>query len=406
MSRLRVLFLTHRLPYAPNRGDRVRSYHILQNLAPQTDLTLASLVHDAEEAANVARLAGVARVILAPVPHLANRLRAVVALASSQPITGTLLSSPTLAPAMRELVEIHPPDVVLAFCSSMAYAAFSPPLDRFPLVIDMVDADSVKWDTLSRQTAWPLSWVFAREARTLAAFEASAMRRAHATFAVNQREVDLLRKLAPDARLQVLESGVDVDTFTPPATLPPSPSSRVVFCGVMNYAPNEAGAIWLARDVWPHVRRAAPAAELRIVGASPTAKVRALNDAAQAITVTGYVPDVRSELWSAAVATAPLHMSRGVQTKVLEAVASGLPCVITSEVREGLPDRIKPACSVADTAEGFASAIVDWLRRSPSERRTLPQAELAELAWNNKLRPLLPQLEEAARAVTKTRAAP
>jgi sugar transferase (PEP-CTERM/EpsH1 system associated) len=397
VPRLRVLFLTHRLPYAPDRGDRVRSYHIVQNLAPQTDLTIVSLVHDAAEAAQVDRLNGLARIIVAPVPRLINHLRAALALASSEPVTCAMLSSPALGAAVRDLVKENPPDVVLAFCSSMAHAALKPPLDRFPLVIDMVDADSAKWAALSHSVAWPLSWIYRREARTLGAFEASAMRRAHTTLAVNDREAAVLKEGAPDARVQVVENGVDLKKFTPPASALLSPSRRVIFCGVMNYAPNEAGAIWLAREVWPRVRQMAPSAELRIVGASPTAKVRALADLTQAITVTGYLADVRSELWAAAVATAPVHISRGVQTKVLEAVAAGLPCVITSPVSEGLPDHVRPACRIADTAEGFASAIADWLRQSPTERQVLSRVDLSGLAWDRRLRPLLPLLEEAAR---------
>ena len=400
-SRLRVFFLTHRLPYAPNRGDRIRSYHIIRNLAPVTDLTVVSLVHDASEAAQVGRLTGIARTIVAPVPRLANYLRAGAVLATSKSLTGQLLSSPALQPALEKLTASDPPDVILAFCSSMAYAALSPPLAGYPLVIDMVDADSAKWKSLSERSAWPLSWIYRREAVVLRTFEAQAMRRAHATFAVNEREVSLLKQIAPDARIETLENGVDLDTFAPPPSSTPASGHRVIFCGVMNYRPNEEGAVWLAQKVWPLVRAAIPTAELRIVGATPSSTVRALHDPASAVTVTGYVPDVRAELWSASVATAPLHISRGVQTKVIEAVAAGLPCVITSAVSEGLPHHLAPACTIADAPDAFAASIVEWLRRPPHERRRVSRDDLADLKWESRLRPLLPALEEAARAPRK-----
>lgn len=397
LARPRVLFLTHRLPYATNRGDRIRAYHTLRGLATEADVTVASLVHSADEAAEAYQLEGLAtRTIVAPVPRLRNRIIAVASLASSKPLTGLLLFSPALRHEMHQLVKVHPPDVVLAYCSSMAQVALEPPLDRFPLIIDMVDADSAKWQMLAAKARWPVSWVLQREARTLATFEATSMRRAYATLAVNAREVRYLQALAPDARILAMENGVDVDALRPPS--PRRSSNRVVFCGVMNYAPNEVGAIWLAREVWPHVRQAIPTAELRIVGAAPTARVRALDNPARAIAVTGPVADVRPELWGAAVATAPLHLARGVQSKVLDAVAAGLPCVITSAVRDGLPEEILPACPLGDTVEEFAARIIDCLRRTPAERRELSQVDLSELAWKKRLQPLMALISEVAEA--------
>ena len=370
---------------------------MLRALAAEADVTLASLVHDAAEAAETGRLAQfTTQTIIAAVPSLQNRFRALAALTSSRPLTSALLFSPALQPALTRFVDATPPDVVLAYCSSMARVAIEPPLDRFPLVIDMVDADSAKWQMLAAEAKPPMNWIFRREARTLADLEARAMRHAYSTVAVNTREVQHLQRLAPDARIQVLENGVDVGALAPPDG--PASTPRVVFCGVMNYPPNEAGAIWLARDVWPHVKQAFPTAELRIVGALPTAKVRALANPSQAIVVTGSVADVRPELWNAAVATAPLHLARGVQTKVLDAVAAGLPCVITSQVAGGLPEPIKRACPIADTSEEFAARIVDCLRRTPDQRRAMAHVDLAELAWERRLEPLVALVKEAARS--------
>ncbi len=374
---------------------------MLRALAAKADVTLASLVHNAAEAAEAHRLGQfTTQTIVAAVPSFQNRFRALAALASSKPLTSALLFSPALQPALTRCVEANPPDVVLAYCSSMARVALEPPLDRFPLIIDMVDADSAKWQMLAAEARPPLSWIFRREARTLADFEARAMRQAYSTVAVNTREVQHLRRLAPDARIQVLENGVDVSALAPPDG--PAAAPRVIFCGVMNYTPNERGAIWLAREVWPHVRQAFPTAELRIVGALPTAKVRALANSSLAIVVTGSVPDVRPELWSAAVATAPLHLARGVQTKVLDAVAAGLPCVITSAVAGGLPEQIERACPIADTPEEFAAKIVDCLRRTPDQRRAMARVDLADLAWERRLEPLVALVNEAARSTRRS----
>jgi len=286
--------------------------------------------------------------------------------------------------------------VVLAYCSSMARFALEPPLDRFPFVLDMVDVDSEKWRTLGRTAAAPKCWIYSAEARTLSDFEARAARTAQAVLCVNERERDLIIGLEPAANVHVLPIGVAIDELRP--TGPPSPDQRVVFCGVMNYRLNEEGALWFARTVWPLVRTRRPAARLSLVGSDPTPAIRSLA-ADSTIEVTGTVPDVRPYLWRSAVAVAPLLSARGVQNKVLEAVAAGLPCVVTPAVLDGLPQEVIPACMLARDAEQFAAAVVDLLGREPAERRAIAEgANVRALSWDERLAPLLGILERAARA--------
>ena len=191
---------------------------------------------------------------------------------------------------------------------------------------------------------------------------------------------------------------VVVGVTSTPFKCPPAPSETVVFCGVMNYAPNEEGAMWMAREVWPLVKQKQPAASLMLVGASPTAAVRALALMDPSVTVTGTVPDVRPFLWSAAVAAAPLQTARGVQNKVLEALAAGVPVVATPQVAEGLPPSTRIGVSVAGDAPTFAASIVELLRATPAARRSLAfNANLRELTWRERLKNLVPLLEEVAR---------
>lgn len=395
---LRVLFLTHRLPYAPNRGDRVRALHLLKAMAAaHAEVDLLSLVHDDEEASHAGDLREiVATTTIARVPRLLNHLRGAALLATSRPLTHVLLDSPEVVPAIHGLIRQNPPDLVFAFCSGMMRFAMMPPLAKVPCVLDMVDADSAKWDDLARVKPVPARWIYAREARCLGAFEARAMRHARATLVVNSRERDILRRHSADARVDVLENGVDLRAFTP--TGPPSPNPVVVFCGVMNYAPNETGAIWLAREVWPLVRAARPDARLMIVGALPTASVIALGKD-EGVTVTGAVDDVKPYLWDAAVAAAPLWTARGIQNKVLEAVAAGLPCVVVPPVAEGLPPEVTPACPVASDAASFAKTLLELLSMTPAERRgRAGLAKLENLAWERRLQALPELLLAAARS--------
>ncbi len=391
-----VLFLTHRLPYAPNRGDRVRAFHVLRMLAGKADVEVVSLAHDAEEAAHGADLAHLASSVrVVRVARYRNLVRAAFALPTARPLTHVMLDAPTLVPTLEAAVSQRRPDVVLAYCSGMARLAMAPPLAGVPFVLDMVDVDSAKWRDLSRVASRPLSWIYRREASCLRTFEARATRAAVRSLVVTDREREELLSIVPGGSVTVVPNGVDVDGLQP--TAPPARDARVVFCGVLNYAPNEEAARLLGRDIWPLVRRRRPDATLTLVGSSPTATVRALASRELGIEVTGAVPDVRPYLWSAAVAAAPLVTARGIQNKVLEAVAAGLPTVVTPNIMDSLPLTLRPACVSATGAAGLADAIVALLDMSPADRRaTASRADVGGLAWERQLAPLADILQEAA----------
>jgi sugar transferase (PEP-CTERM/EpsH1 system associated) len=393
---MRVLFLTHRLPYAPNRGDRIRAFHLLRVLSGAAEVHLVSLTHDDEESSHWRDLGSLAATVsIARVPRLRNLVAGAASLPGSTPLTHSLLNSAELAPVVQRTVQAHPPDVVLAYCSGMAACAVRPPLTEYPFILDMVDVDSFKWETLAEHAALPARYVYGREARLLRRFEATAATKAYATVVVNARELEAMKTIAPAARLRVIENGIDLHGFRPPE--PPSSAPRVVFCGVFNYEPNETAALWLAQHVWPLVLQRRPDARLTLAGMNPTARVRAL--AAPSIEVTGTVPDVKTYLWNSAVAVAPLQVARGLQNKVLEAVAAGLPCVMTPAVFEGLPTSVSEsrACVVAGDVAGFADAVVALLGMPPDRRRALSEtADLESLTWERQLAPMLPLLRAAA----------
>ena len=259
-----------------------------------------------------------------------------------------------------------------------------------------MDVDSQKWTELAERSAGPLGWVYRREARHLGAFEALAMTRAAATTVVNQREADAARALAPRANIQVIGNGVDLHALRPPAGA--AREARVVFCGVMNYRPNEDGAIWLATRVWPLVLAHRPHARLTLVGSNPTTRLQSACRGNATIELTGTVPDVRPFLWRSKLAVAPLQVARGLQNKVLEAFAAGLPVVATPAVADGLPAAVRQACSIAAAPEPFAAAICELLDATDDDCRIrVAGAAMAELDWNRSLAPLWEVLQEATR---------
>ena len=194
--------------------------------------------------------------------------------------------------------------------------------------------------------------------------------------------------------MHIAPNGVDVEALTAPHA--PAAEERVIFTAVFDYAPNADGAVWFAREVWPRVRKAKATAHLTLAGSSPTAAVRRLAED-PSIEVTGRVDDMRPYLWRSAVAVAPIFQSRGVQNKVLEAAAAGLPSVVTRTVGDGLPKEVLPACRVADAADAFAAAVIELLALTPTaRRREAARASLASLGWPARLAPLLALLERAA----------
>jgi sugar transferase (PEP-CTERM/EpsH1 system associated) len=396
---MRVLVLTHRLPFAPNRGDRIRAFHIVKQLAARADVHVVSLVHDREEEAqaDTLRRLGIA-VSTALVPRARNLALAALKLPTSTPLTHLLLDSPAMRPAIDRAIVGWRPDVVLAYCSGVAPLSLVPPLAGIPFVLDMVDVDSAKWAAFADDARFPRSWVYGREARCLSAFEARAVRTAFAATVVNERERDTLLRLCPGAAVHVSPNGVDVEALSPPQS--PNGDDRVIFSAVFDYAPNADGAVWLAQHVWPRVRAARPSARLTLAGSSPTGAVRRLSEDAS-IEVTGRVADMRPYLWRSAVAVAPIFQSRGVQNKVLEAAAAGLPSVVTRTVGDGLPHQVLPACRIADTADAFAAAIIDLLSLSPgARRRETARAALSSLGWHTRLAPLMSLIENAASSRT------
>ncbi|HUQ87452.1 MAG TPA: TIGR03087 family PEP-CTERM/XrtA system glycosyltransferase [Vicinamibacterales bacterium] len=394
---MRVLVLTQRLPYAPNRGDRLRVYHMLHHLRDHAEVELVSLVHDDEEASHLDEVrAFVTRATALRVTPFKRSVNAAMALVTGTPLTHALLDAPGMTSTLRSICDSNPPDVVFAYGSGMARFAMDPPLDGIPLVLDFVDVDSAKWRDMAAAGSPPKSWIYKREAATLGAFEARAARRAVTSLVVNAREADNAHQLAPDANVKVLANGVELDRLRPIGA--PSSNPRVVFCGVMSYEPNAAGMTWFVQNVWPIVRAARADATLAVVGPDPSAAFASLCSADRSITVTGRVPDVREWLWDSAVGIAPLHVARGVQNKALEAIAAGLPIVITEAVAGGLPPDAAYASFVANTPERFANHILDLLARSPQQRRAIAEsADFSSLAWVRTLEPLRSILESATR---------
>ena len=360
---------------------------MLREMSRFADVSLVSLAHDRHEAAMLPEVPFARHATALRVTAVRNAAKGLWRLSSNIPLTHSLLDAAALRSTVRQVVASRRIDVAVAYCSGMARLAFDPALAPVPFVLDMVDVDSAKWARLAAATGGLRRWVYQREARTLRDFEITIVGHARTTLVVNERERDVLRELAPNAQVVAVANGIDLDAFAPAAE--PRASSQVVFCGVMSYAPNVEGVTWFAKEVWPVVRASRPDARFVIVGADPSREVRALAAGDPSIAVTGAVPAVQPYLWDAALAVAPLRITQGLQNKVLEALAAGLPVVTTPPVVAGLPVEAQPGCLVAADAVAFADTVLRWLAASPDARRAQTAlADLHSLSWSMQLRPL------------------
>jgi sugar transferase (PEP-CTERM/EpsH1 system associated) len=262
-------------------------------------------------------------------------------------------------------------------------------------VVDIVDVDSEKWRGYSEKANPLASRLYLREWRRLREYEYEIVRRFANTVVTTGREAALLDRLdefTRRARLRVITNGVDLDYFQPAAQPPDTTSPRLVFIGAMDYSANVEGARYFAEEIFPLIRARESRAKFSIVGANPTAEVKKLARH-PGVTVTGAVPDVRPYLWDAAVCVVPLRVARGVQNKILEAMAAGKAVIATPESVAGL--RVVPGehLMVADTPNKFADATLEILRdaglRESLEMRARHLVEV-EHDWG----PLLQKLVE------------
>ena len=353
-----LLYLVHRLPYPPNKGDKVRSYHLLKHLAARHRVFLGTFVDDPDDEVHLdtvrALCAGLHSVRLHPKPA---RIASLAGLVTGEALTLRYYRDAGLQRWVAQTAAAERLDAVVVFSSSMAPYAEGLGL---PTLVDFVDVDSAKWTQYAANHRWPLSWLYRREGNKLLAYERGLATRSARSFFVTEKEADLFRRLAPEcaSRVEAMSNGVDAEYFVPAASRA-SPFAAgelpVVFTGAMDYWPNIDAVTWFALDMLPQLRLRWPALRFHIVGRSPTDAVRAL--ACDAVSVSGTVPDVRPYLQHAAVVVAPLRLARGLQNKILEAMAMGRPVVAAQECADAISADIGREMMAAADADTFMHAV-------------------------------------------------
>ena len=424
---MELLFLAHRAPFPPDRGDKIRSYHLLRHLMTRARVHLVAFGESEADFDLPAELDALVSVTIVR-RRKSQAMAAVVALARGSPVSLTAFESPE----MRRAVAAVRADAVYCFSGQMAQ--YLPA--GVPAVMDFVDVDSAKFAGFAEAGSLPLRWMMRREARLLGAFERRVAAQVSASVFVSEAEAALFRAGGATGRIVAVENGIDAAAFDPgvvagdvgfphavtpdvfrgqpvPGTVathepPSSPQSGprngagltgglgggskrhgplIVFTGQMDYRPNVEAVIWFARDILPALSVRYPGLRFAIVGRAPVAAVQAL--ASDAVIVTGAVDDVRPWLAAAAVCVAPLRLARGIQNKVLEAMAMARPVVASAAAAEGIDHG--GTLRVAGDAAAHVAAI-SALLDDPDAAAALGAAArarvIARYDWTARLAPL------------------
>ncbi|MCL2790723.1 MAG: TIGR03087 family PEP-CTERM/XrtA system glycosyltransferase [Desulfobulbus sp.] len=385
---MKILYLCQRIPFPPDRGDRIPVYHQIQRLRKTHEVVVGSLAH-AGTRNNAEMLEKESRVkVLAPDHSRWLQISGMIlGFLRGRPLSlGYFRNSALQRLIDAELTESQF-DAIIVFSSSMAQYVEN--RRGIAKIMNFCDVDSLKWESLARKSYWPMRWIYQRESRTLLACERKIAASFDASCVVSRNEAELFRQCISGIAVDILENGVDANYFS--ALSRKTDGINIVFVGVMDYPPNSEAVVFFARHVWSKIREVHPDARFSIVGARPAKSVLGLAPI-PGIEVTGYVPDVRPYLAAATVSIAPLATARGVQNKILEAMAAGVPVLTTPDVAKGLPDGAEPLVFTAKrSAEAFARTLLDLIENEAMrEKRAAGAVEFIRrnCEWDIKLRVL------------------
>jgi len=411
--------LTHRFPYPPDRGDRIRSYHLLRVLAREFNVTLGAIADEPVSASQQQHIEGLCEQVVIGQPGKIERLLgAAKSVARRRSITEGMFASGSLMTQITQFQNRNPFDRVVVFCSSMFRYVDTAGFRGTRIVVDLVDVDSRKWEQLGRENRFPKSLVFRREADRVQCLEQRIADTVDAVVLVSADEAALYRETVdvPDSQTVLgVSNGVDTEYFRPTRSRtraefdgdPPraelsaisatTTPLRLVFTGVMNYSPNVSGMEWFCREVLPALQKRIDVS-LKIVGRSPNAQAQLL-DRLSGVEVVGEVPDVRPYLSEADIAISPLKLARGIQNKVLEAMAIGCPVVCTSQSAQGIDGEDGIHFVIADTVEDWCRALTELHLDQDRCQRLLGAARhlvVSAYSWSARLGPILQLLNPSS----------
>ncbi len=408
---MNILYLAHRIPYPPNKGDKIRSFHEIKYLSTHHDTYLACLADDPADLSYAKELGSFCKTVdIVSINRQKQKVKSLFVLPTEKPLSVAYFYSKKLQQIIDHRLSAMSYDAIICFSSSMSEYLFksralnvlSLPSFNYSarsnasnnsnnsnassnsntrLIMDFVDVDSDKWQQYARYARWPFSWIYKLESRRLAAYEKRVAGSFHRSIFVSKREAELFRSQNPGMNgVLTVPNGVDFAYFSPSASNVSNNSGNsndsndsnnsnassnsnisnvkppvLLFTGAMDYYANIDGVVWFSKEIFPYLLKQFPSLTFYIVGRNPTPEVKALVNSH--IKVTGYVEDIRPFYEMATIYVAPLRIARGIQNKILEALAMARPVVATSKAFEGIEAIPGQDLLIADSGTEFIEKI-------------------------------------------------
>ena len=394
-----LLMLVHRIPYPPDKGDKIRSFNELRFLVDQGwRVHLCALADDPADLPYKAELAKFCESLsIEPINPKLQKLKSVTGPLLGLPMSAGYFYRRKLQRRVDEILASRPISAVLCYCSPMAeylrrsscFSFEQSKRNGIFCLMDLVDVDSDKWDQYAQRSSGLLRWVYRLEGKLLYRYECRVSEWFDAVVLVSAAEAAVFsHRVGAQRNIHGIGNGVDLDYFHPGQEKDENSGRRICFCGAMGYFPNIDAVIWFAREVLPRVRSALGDVEFWIVGGGAGEEVLALGHL-PGVHITGRVDDVRPYVWNSELAVAPIRIARGIQNKVLEAMALGTVTLATPQAFEGLEAVAGEdlAVSPAEPA-AFAAAAIELLSK-PEQRiemaRRARRLMEADYSWQARL---------------------
>lgn len=388
----KLLYLAHRIPYPPNKGDKIRSFHTLKHLAEKHRIYLGAFVDDQDDWQYRKDLEKICEeVFLCPLNSIKAKLRSIKGFYRREPLTLSYYDDRRMREWVRRTMQGKGVRNTYVFSSSMAQYIEDGEFTAETNIADFVDVDSDKWEQYASVKRWPMSWLYGREAHYLQQYEKRLASMFDAIMFVSSYEAEFFGKIAPEStsRIGWINNGVDFNYFSPARNYQQQLESEkkiIVFTGAMDYWANVDAVCWFVSEVFNKVHEVLPESLFFIVGAKPVKNVRQLS-ASPGVVVTGSVADVRPYLAHAHLSVAPLRIARGVQNKVLESMAMGVPVVATHAAVEGILPATREQVMVCDEPDQMQKLVIQCLLKgiNTQQKQAVRKSIIEEYSWKKNL---------------------
>lgn len=385
-----LLFLCHRIPFPPNKGDKIRSWHLLKHLARRHDIFLAAFIDDPADQQYKEALKEICKeCFFQTISPSFAKIKSLAGLLAGQPLSVSYYRSRGLQEWVNQKVAEHKISDAVVFSSAMGQFLLPVKNHLHQSIIDFVDVDSDKWRQYAQRKKWPMSYIYRREGNKLLSYDKLLARHFDHSLFVSEKEAELFKSLAPESEAKISHyyNGVDVEYFSPQVQChSPYPEGilAIVLTGAMDYWPNADAACWFAEQIFPTITEKYPNVLFYIAGGKPTRQVQQLG-ALPGVTVTGRVEDIRPYIRHASVVVAPMRIARGIQNKVLEAMAMEKTVVVTTQGLEGINASHGKEVLIADRPGDFAGQVMEALKGGLTIGQEARRKVLTDFNWDRNL---------------------